>query len=809
MNETPRAQREPEDMEPLDREPQGRELQNSEPERIGPYRVEQRLGAGGMGEVYAGYDDRLDRPVALKRIRTDTQRDTDRLRARFRREARAAARLRHTAIVQVFDWVETESSDWIVMEQVDGRSLYEVIGDGPLSPLRAAAIGRDVAAGLAVAHAAGIVHRDLKSANVMIETSGGVKILDFGVAKQIFRDGPDQPTTLSVDGALVGTVGIMSPEQATGGEVDHRTDLFALGILLYEMLIGDVPWRGANAVEVLTQICTHPHSDVRAQNPAVPTSLADLIDTLLEKEPARRPPSAEDVGLRLRAILGPAASSNDRHAEAPVPRCPATGLVTLDESASDMAAVFPSEIASPARETGPSQEKGPFQETTATSPGLAGNGTRKRGWAIFGVAILTVMGVVAWRFAPVGEAPEPQSSAAAPTAVDVEALSGHALYAFGMEKLARYDREGAIEEAIEAFQRFVAEDESSALAHAGLARAYWRNFRSHSRDPVWIERAVPVAERAVALDPFLAAGQISLGFAYASAGRAEEAQRAFDAVLELDAKNADAHYGYARLAQARGDTAEAERRYRLALAAAPDRWELHSSLGSLLYRAGRYDDAQAAYERVVTLAPDNLIGYRNLSGVYYQQGRLSDATAILQRALEVDPEATIYNNLGVLYFAQGLFAQAAAAFERGIEVAGGSNRFMTWANLGDAYRWAPGRLDDAQDAYLRAAQLIREQLAATPLDPTLQSNLALVLAKRGDADDGLATLAAISIDASLEANTLFLHTITYEIAGQRDRALEALGQALDRGYSIEDVKRDPELIALREDTRFHRMLLSR
>ena len=177
---------------------------------IGPYALDKRLGAGGMGEVYRAYDRRLDRWVAIKLIRPEAA-ENDTVRERFRREARAAARLSHPAIVQIHDVVETEESDAIVMELVEGESLARRLARGPLPVDEAVRLGREIAGGLAAAHAKGLIHRDLKPENVMLTPEGHVKILDFGLAKRL-----EGEASLTEDHRVVGTFRAMSPEQAQG-----------------------------------------------------------------------------------------------------------------------------------------------------------------------------------------------------------------------------------------------------------------------------------------------------------------------------------------------------------------------------------------------------------------------------------------------------------------------------------------------------------------------------------------------------------------------------------------------------------------
>src|SRR5215203_418733 len=262
----------------------------------GPYRIDRRLGRGGMGEVYAGFDERLDRPVALKRIWPHQEEDGT-ARQRFQREARAVARLHHPAIVQIYDWVESSDGDWIVMELIEGRSLRQLLHEGPLGLGRSAHLARDILVGLAVAHAGGIIHRDLKAENVMVaaDSSPGqveqAKILDFGLAKQ--NQAEIDETKLTTDGRLVGTLSAMSPEQVRGHEIGPRSDLFALGSLLYEMVTGVTPFRGESAAEILQRICTWDPPPARSVSPAVPETLSAFIARLLEKDLRKRPQSAE------------------------------------------------------------------------------------------------------------------------------------------------------------------------------------------------------------------------------------------------------------------------------------------------------------------------------------------------------------------------------------------------------------------------------------------------------------------------------------------------------------------------------------
>lgn len=301
-------------------------------ETIGPYRILERLGAGGMGEVFLAYDSRLDRRVALKRIRPDAGAKPDR-RERFRREARMAARLSHPAIVQVYDILQENGLDYIVMEYVEGETLREMVERGPLPVRRAVELARELADGLEAAHRQGIVHRDLKSENVLVTESGRPKITDFGIAKRLLATEGEE--SLTAEDAVVGTCRSMSPEQARGEEVDHRTDLFALGVLLYEALAGVSPFAAENRLATLNRVIFARQRSIRELAPAVPEELSRLVDHLLVKEPRMRPQSAAQVRRELdRLALPPGDSGDEDVATEAWPRLAMKDLPTLEVSAS-------------------------------------------------------------------------------------------------------------------------------------------------------------------------------------------------------------------------------------------------------------------------------------------------------------------------------------------------------------------------------------------------------------------------------------------------------------------------------------------
>ena len=275
--------------------------------RLGPYDIVEPIGAGGMGEVYRAYDERLGRTVAIKALSSEKLLDADR-RTRFIQEARAASALNHPNIVSVFDIGTEGGCDFLVMEYVPGRTLDRVIPARGLPLDQALEYATAIADALACAHAAGIVHRDIKPGNVIVGPEDQVKVLDFGLAKLMEpalgenSETRTQEARLTRDGTIVGTTAYMSPEQAAGRPVDHRSDIFALGIMLHEMVIGKRPFQGKSRVELLHAIIRDPVASVTESNASLPPELDEILSKALAKNPKDRYQHTGDLTLDLRRL---------------------------------------------------------------------------------------------------------------------------------------------------------------------------------------------------------------------------------------------------------------------------------------------------------------------------------------------------------------------------------------------------------------------------------------------------------------------------------------------------------------------------
>ncbi|HET7287672.1 MAG TPA: serine/threonine-protein kinase, partial [Pyrinomonadaceae bacterium] len=277
--------------------------------QLGRYQIRSLLGAGGMGEVYLAQDTSLNRKVALKVLPAELALNGDRMR-RFKQEATAAASLNHPNIAHIYEIGEANGLNFIAMEYVDGVTLRDKIRNEDEELSKLLRVLQHVAEGLAKAHDAGIIHRDLKPDNIMITADGHAKILDFGLAKLIepqTSSGSEEPTILqqhSTPGLVLGTLGYMSPEQAQGKtkEIDHRSDIFSFGCILFEVITGRKAFSGQDQIDVLNKIIREPVASLATYNPSAPADLQRIVRRCLAKDPEQRYQDIKDVAIELKEI---------------------------------------------------------------------------------------------------------------------------------------------------------------------------------------------------------------------------------------------------------------------------------------------------------------------------------------------------------------------------------------------------------------------------------------------------------------------------------------------------------------------------
>ena len=277
--------------------------------RFGYYEIINQIGVGGMGEVYLARDKKLDRKVAIKILNEEFNQDESHLQ-RFVSEAKAASALNHPNILTIYEFGEAEDARFIVSEYIEGKTLREIIRESRLTLPQILDISIQITGALSAAHKAHLVHRDIKPENIMIRPDGYVKVLDFGLAKLVEQKNKsilslEEPTVrqnLTAKGVILGTVNYMSPEQAKGERVDERTDIFSLGVLIYEMLAGKPPFEGGNAIETIGSILNKEPVPLSRQTPEVPHEIERIINKALRKDREQRYQTAKDLLIDLKDV---------------------------------------------------------------------------------------------------------------------------------------------------------------------------------------------------------------------------------------------------------------------------------------------------------------------------------------------------------------------------------------------------------------------------------------------------------------------------------------------------------------------------
>jgi eukaryotic-like serine/threonine-protein kinase len=734
------------------------------------YRILRRIGEGGMGQVWLARDSKLEREVAIKILPADYL-DHAARRERFLWEARAASALIHPNIVTIHEINSDQGLDFIVMEHVRGTSLADMLARTALDVRQALAYAIQIGDALAVAHAAGVAHRDLKPGNIMISDAGLIKVLDFGLAKRVTRSGSDDVTAqaLTLQGVIMGTPAYMSPEQAVGSPVDARSDLFSFGVVLYQMLAGVRPFLGATSVTLLRQIVFGSPRPLRDISPALPGELCDLVDKCLAKEAANRPQDAATLVRTLRRLA--AAIESD----------PAVAGSTPTIAIGDL----------------------PKPEPLAAAPQpVTPTGRRARMVAAGVLAVIVAAALFLGRPA-LDRFRGPDARAVDP--VDATVGTPRELVQRARELLRRYDKAGNIDGAVAMLEAAVQRDPNFAPAYAALAQAYLRKGIGSS-DKHWLNLADDAARRAVAANPDLAAAHEALGAVLVEKGEAARGREEIEQALKLDPRNPSAHILLAKL-HAKSDPPTASRLYEQAIEFAPGEWIPQAEYGIFHYRNGRYREAIAAWEEAIRAAPDNVRLLNNLAAAYHALDDYERAASTLQAALNIDPSAATWNNLGTVRFFQGRYSDSVSAFENARQL--DATNYQYWGNLGDGYRWAAGQREKSGPAYTEAIRLLRQRIDRNPDDGEARGRMALYLAKSGAnglAVDELNRLKAVNATG---ADASYKRAVTYEVLGQREHALTALGEAIRDGYSLRQIDSDPELASLRSDVRFHQVRTAR
>ncbi len=652
-------------------------------QKLAHYEIVAPLGAGGMGEVYRARDSRLGREVAIKVLPGAVASDPERL-ARFEREARTVAALNHPNIVVLHSIEEDRGVRFLTMELVEGRTLADEVRPGGLPLERLLDLGTPLAEALSAAHERGVVHRDLKPRNVMVSAEGRVKVLDFGLARPAGESsvpsdsGAPTEQALSVAGQVLGTVPYMAPEQVRGAAVDARTDLFALGVLLYQLATGRHPFAGDTLADVTTAIlrdAPRPPAELRA---GLPADLSRLVLQCLEKDAKARPATAREVAQALRALRGALA--------------PATGgTAPGDQGAIRSLAVLPLENVS----------RDPAQEYFADGMTEA---------LISDLARLESLRVISRRSAMAYKGvTKPLPVIAAELGVDA-VLEGSALLLGNRVRInvqlvdarrdetlwsERYDR--SLEDVLD-LQSEVAAAVARKIAlivtpseATRLAERRHVNAEAHieylkgkhtaeATSPQAIELSIRYFQRALELDPGHAAAWAGLGECHttrASRGMAppaeamEDARRAALKALELDPTLAEAHVVLGHVHQRDHDYPRALEALRRAIGLNPGLSAAWYVLGRGYYIVERHAEAKEAMLKSVSLDPLSMIIHTAVGDAYYYAREYEESVRWYRKAIELDPRFDgAHTDLARSLEALGQFDEALAHYEEGRRLGG-------------------------------------------------------------------------------------------------------------------------------------------
>ncbi len=812
---------------------------------ISHYKITDKLGAGGMGVVYKALDLKLERIVALKFLPTDVA-VKDRDKQSLLREARAASALDHPNIGVIHGIEESQEHQlFIVMSYYEGETLSQKLWRGVIPVRESLDLAIQIARGLSSAHARNMVHRDVKPSNIIITNEKLVKIVDFGLARVVATASATQSISST------GTLPYMAPEQILGGAIDQRCDIWALGVILVQMITGSHPFIRPNKGAMTFAILNQPPAALDA----VPKAVHPIAYRALSKRPESRYACADEMLRDLEAALAEITSSAAPAEEPTLTRSAnARELKQYMENASTpswtvgnggkarrflfaaigvvLAAIATNELsnleaaqqslwvvpASIVRSRKVNDPTSAFREFGATM--VVQGSVQRKGPAVH----LTVVLIDSKHLRQIGSA-ELEDRAGNLAALQNQAVAGLArlmkvkvsetaqeptgsitpgaydAYLKALAYMQRYDKPGNPDLAISVLNSAIAKDPRFALGYATLGEAYRLKFLM-DHHPAWVDQALANCQQAVQIDDRLPAVHVTLGQLQATMGRNDLALQEFQKALDINPRDASALIGLAGVYEKTGRNSEAEANYQHAIALRPDYWDGYSTLGAFYGRQRRVQDSLAQYRHVIELTPDSSEGYSDL-GVAYMNLNDSQSSAAaevaFQKSIQLALNYQAYANLGWLFMDQKRYSEAAAATRKALDL--NDKDWRVWANLQLAYTWLKDD-EKARVARSKTLSLLEQFVVLNSQEASVQSMLSTYYAEDKLREKALAHAKAALAMAPKDPGVLADVAETYDDLGDRKRAIQYAQDSLKNGYSLTDLQQRPYLHGLLADPSF-------